>query len=329
MSNPLGLKTQLVSAGTKKYTNYVGSMLNNLSGGGTSLSSAPTLTNYSNKHSTENLEFPLNVSGGAAGNHGHYVMFYINAQEKSKLRTSREGEGGSVIDSARDYNIPDYLNKWSSVKETYQKHTENLKSARKKYINADEWDAMGKQEMLAAEDAGYIRSADAEQNKSNFHVKRHPTRRLKTAIAMYMPAQVQVTYGANYTDTSVGMVTAASIDAYEQLLAKNYRGTAESLTSMIGSAREGILQGMLGAIGVIPGFGGTREAFEMQRGEVLTDRLELAFKGINKRNFQYTFKMIPKSQRVADEVRKIVFAFKANMLALVPELVAIPYLVPT
>ena len=131
---------------------------------------------------------------------------------------------------------------------------------------------------------------------------------------MYMPAQVQVTYGANYTDTSVGMVTAAAIDTYEQLLAKNYRGTAESLTSMIGSAREGILQGMLSAVGVIPGFGGTREAFEMQRGEVLTDRLELAFKGINKRNFQYTFKMIPKSQREADEVRKIVFAFKANML---------------
>ena len=312
MSNPLGLKTQLVSAGTKKYTKYVGSMLNNLSGGGTSLSSAPTLTNYSNKHSTENLEFPLNVSGGAAGNHGHYVMFYINAQEKSKLRTSREGEGGSVIDSARDYNMPDYLNKWSSVKETYQKHTENLKSARKKYINADEWDDMdvGFQRKLAQ--SGYVKSV--EQNKSNFHVKRHPTRRLKTAIAMYMPAQVQVTYGANYTDTSVGMVTAAAIDAYEQILAKNYRGTAESLTSMIGSAREGILQGVLGAVGVIPGFGGTREAFEMQRGEVLTDRLELAFKGINKRNFQYTFKMIPKSQREADEVRKIVFAFKANML---------------
>ena len=73
MSDPLGLKSQLVSAGARKYTKYVGSMLNNLSGGGTSLSSAPTLTNYSNKHSTENLEFPLNVSGGAAGNHGHQL----------------------------------------------------------------------------------------------------------------------------------------------------------------------------------------------------------------------------------------------------------------
>jgi hypothetical protein len=71
---------------------------------------------------------------------------------------------------------------------------------------------------------------------------------------------------------------------------------------------------MLNMIGVLPGFGGTREAFEMREGEIITDRLELAFKGINKRNFQYTFKMIPKSQREAEEIRKIVFAFKANML---------------
>ena len=42
--------------------------------------------------------------------------------------------------------------------------------------------------------------------------------------------------------------------------------------------------------------------------------MELAFKGIGKRSFQYTFKMIPKSQAEADEIRKIVFAFKSNML---------------
>ena len=35
----------------------------------------------------------------------------------------------------------------------------------------------------------------------------------------------------------------------------------------------------------------------MKEGNVIADRLELAFKGINKRNFQYTFKMIPKSDK--------------------------------
>ena len=67
-------------------------------------------------------------------------------------------------------------------------------------------------------------------------------------------------------------------------------------------------------MGVIPGFQGAREAFEAKEGSVISDRLELAFKGINKRVFQYTFKMIPKNQREAEEIRKIVFAFKANMM---------------
>jgi hypothetical protein len=42
--------------------------------------------------------------------------------------------------------------------------------------------------------------------------------------------------------------------------------------------------------------------------------MELAFKGINKRSFQYTFKMIPRSAREAEEIKKIVHAFKFNML---------------
>ena len=65
------------------------------------------------------------------------------------------------------------------------------------------------------------------------------------------------------------------------------------------------------------GITGAREAVEITAGEVIADRMELAFKGVDRRAFQYTFKMIPKNSREAEEIRKIVFAFKANML---PEL---------
>ena len=71
---------------------------------------------------------------------------------------------------------------------------------------------------------------------------------------------------------------------------------------------------MLGSVGIIPGFQGVKEAFEMKEGSVIADRLELAFKAVKKRNFQYTFKMIPKSRDEARTIREIVFAFKSNML---------------
>ena len=75
----------------------------------------------------------------------------------------------------------------------------------------------------------------------------------------------------------------------------------------------------LGAIDMIPGLEGAMEAVEMQRGFIKTPRLELAFKGIPKRSFQYDFKMIPKSAAEAEEIQKIIKTFKTNML---PEMVS-------
>ena len=63
---------------------------------------------------------------------------------------------------------------------------------------------------------------------------------------------------------------------------------------------------------------GAREALEIASGEIIADRMELAFKGVDRRAFQYTFKMIPRNSREAEEIRKIVFAFKFNML---PEMI--------
>ena len=64
----------------------------------------------------------------------------------------------------------------------------------------------------------------------------------------------------------------------------------------------------------MPGFQGVAEAEAMREGRIITNRMELAFKGINKRQFQYSFKMIPRSKAEADEIRKIITAFKFNML---------------
>ena len=59
---------------------------------------------------------------------------------------------------------------------------------------------------------------------------------------------------------------------------------------------------MVGELGT--GLGGLKEAVEMKKGVIFGDRLELAFKGIDKRTFNYTFKMIPRNQAEAEEIKK-------------------------
>ena len=51
------------------------------------------------QYSTGNYQFPLDVESGVElGNHGHYIMFYINEQESAKLSMSspedREDKAG-------------------------------------------------------------------------------------------------------------------------------------------------------------------------------------------------------------------------------------------
>jgi len=284
----------------------------------TSKSPTKTLQNLGGKFSTQNLQFPLDVAAGDAGlgNHGHYIMFYINAQERSKLRTSPEGSGRSIVEGRKQYNIPKFLKEWDSVSKSYKKVVKSAEDAKQINDSVPTKDIEDQIKFFSGDEIPKNKKkvGNVSSGSSTIRVQRAPTKRLKTAIALYMPPSVQVTYGANYTDTEIGGVTDAALEAYNAFAGGNYSGAAEAVLNANQDIADNLKKTLLGAIGILPGFGGTREAFEMKEGAVIADRLELAFKGINKRSFQYTFKMIPKNQKEAEEIRKIVFAFKSNML---------------
>ena len=288
------------------------------------------------RYSTEMLSFPLNVasSGNGLGNHGHYIMFFINSQQKAKLRTSGEEGGKSIVEGRKQYNIPKYINNWDSASQSYKRQQKD--NLDQQLINAAIIkEAKEKEEAenaVAAASGSEIKHYAKKTKKekivgagrvkvggSTIRIERAETRRLKGGIAMYMPASVQVTYGADYTDTDIGGITGDALDAYNKFVEGNYKGASEAIFRIPEGAKDSLSNVLLSSVGALPGMGGAKEVSEMQSGEIITDRLELAFKGIQKRGFSYTFKMIPKNEREADEIRKIVFAFKANML---PEFVA-------
>ena len=87
-----------------------------------------------------------------------------------------------------------------------------------------------------------------------------------------------------------------------------------ALNQSRGALEDGAIRAAFGAIDLLPGFAGSREVFEMQRGFIKAPRMELAFKGIPKREFSYEFKMMPKSAAEAAMAEKIVKKFKTMML---------------
>jgi len=264
---------------------------------------------------TKILQFPRDVAGApGTGNQGHYVMFYINKQEKAKLsfgspvgKTSQNDLNKSKSES----NIPTYIKNLTGQTSAYTKQdASNL-------YGAQQNDNV-KSTASGQESQSYVNQGAAEQRGggNTLFIERAPTVRLDTAIALYMPPTATYVDNASYTDQEIGFGAKLGVNTYNDIMSgKSATSAMKNFLDTSGSAvSEGLIKTLMGTIGALPGFQGAREAAEMAAGAIIADRMELAFKGIAKRKFQFNFKMIPKSLQEANEIRNIIFAFRSNML---------------
>jgi hypothetical protein len=259
--------------------------------------------------------FPLDVTNPdqGLGNHGHYILFFINEQKNAEIKfggtgTNRRASGGPA--GLRDAVAKNGISNTITTPVTGASGTS--------FQQIDH--TLGADQLIEGSSKVFNLNAELDPNKGSVYsesnsalVTRPPTTRLDTAIALYMPPTVSVTYAANYENTEIG--AGAEIGA-KMLESGGIEAAAGIATS--DEANNAIVIGLkkaaLAALGNVPGLQGTRELYEMNKGYIMTNRMELAFKGLPKRGFQYTFKMIPKSEQEAEMVKKIVSAFKINML---------------
>jgi hypothetical protein len=263
--------------------------------------------------------FPLDVTNTdqGLGNHGHYILFFINEQENSKIRFGKKEASSrgfsSTLKAAAQHGIA------SEVRTFRDRASGGLYETVSNKLGLDNViEGLGSSQSFTSAIAGSdefnrgsVISETAKKNSAM--VDRPATTRLDTAIALYMPPTVSVTYTANYNDQEIGAGAAAAQQFIGADSFKEGVGIAMS-DDMNREVVEALKKAALGAVGAVPGMQGVRELYEMNAGFIMTNRMELAFKGLPKRGFQYTFKMIPKSEQEAEEIRNIVTAFKMNML---------------
>ena len=271
------------------------------------------------KVDTKMFQFPIDVTAEPGmGNQGHYIMFYINEQLDAQLSFAGEPKSGQTTmqEEQERRSIPEYL------KEAKLKSDGNIENLIKE--NQKQLDDMNQR---IDDDFGtygsYISEKKDLQNSINnikegsrvISLKRRPTRRLDTCIAMYMPAALNVTYGSDYQDQAISPLASGAAEMIQNLI------ETKSLESAFQAGKVKVTEdlkrrALLAGLGVIDALGvtGAREAFEISVGEVVTDRMELAFKNVRRRQFVYNFKMLPKNSREADEIRNIIKMFQVNML---------------
>tara|TARA_Y100000992_G_scaffold218851_1_gene151455 strand:- start:2293 stop:3582 length:1290 start_codon:yes stop_codon:yes gene_type:complete len=330
------ISTQVKTRVFKKVTGGIGDFIRGIPGIGNSGELGKLATRLGS--SVDHYSFPIDVeSDTSLGNHGHYIMFYINEQKHAQIRFGeRESSGrGSVIEEANKRRIPGYIrkivgDKYDNIKESRISSLIDRYEFDNSQISRDVVEAA--LEGIDADTSGPVQLYDPKKGSTKnktyngINVKRAPTKRLKTAISLYMPPDISTSYGVGYTDTEIGLFT----EQAQQIISDF--GSATTLTGdaakaaarggfsrisdeIFGGGVEAMLtQMLLATADAVPGLGGTSAVFGMRQGKVFSPRIEVAFQGLEKRKFSYTFKMTPRSSLEAEEIRAIIFAFKFNML---------------
>jgi len=223
--------------------------------------------------------FPLDVRNPdqGLGNHGHYILFFINEQKPARISFSNYGiaetdtEFWNLTEAKSMFGLTDSIRtlRSGSRADPAAASLSSLISASASAEGFFKGEKADQSNFLieGLENSHLITSQPGESLPSNYDskgssaaVKERPTTQLDTAIAMYMPSTVNVTYTANYTDTEIGSGAAAA----QQFL------NADSFSDRVGIAMsdeinrdivDGLKKAALGTVGAIPGFEGTRELY--------------------------------------------------------------------
>ena len=178
------------------------------------------------KQSTKMLSFPIDVGADPGiGNHGHYIMFFINEQDHAKLKFG----GGYGGDGAQDMGLENVIGE--AAKRKLKGVTKGFDSKIGNFLDKFNPNKISNQLLGGLTDTiggfglgtkGRIKTEVKHQIRAdkdqNVEFERSPTTRLDTAISMYMPPSVKTSYKSNYTDTAMSAFSVNAVQAATQLM---------------------------------------------------------------------------------------------------------------
>ena len=148
-----------------------------------------------------------------------------------------------------------------------------------------------------------------------------PVKRLKTAIALHMPNQLQIRYGMNWQDkemlTETAMIEAANLTTLAGALAGGAvaKGMGNSVASgaAIGAGIGATIANptVTAALALQSTPGG--EAMQAGTGIAVNPKKEQTFKGVDFRTFNINYEFYPRDEDEARNVLNIIYQFKYHM----------------
>ena len=223
---------------------------------------------------------------------GHYMVFYVNEMKRSKFEY-----GGKTFVPQYDFDEPTGL---------------QVEERRLAVIN--------NRKLSTNSGTGQPDLSISDRNrraKVGIDSKRQTTRRISDSIALYLPANVRDTTGAEYENMPTGVLGYAAnqgLDLMNMLESKDYNAAADIFTgsaTMFATeafkrAGAAFAEGLAGAEGAI-------QLANRVLGQADNPFVEVLFNSMNVREFTYNFNFAPRNEDETAEVQQIIQLFRFHM----------------
>jgi hypothetical protein len=133
--------------------------------------------------------------------------------------------------------------------------------------------------------------------------------RTTTIIDMFMPANVQTSYNADWGQEELGIVGSATDAATGLSNVSSWDGAASAWSAVKNTLGESAIRTGASAIQSLSPFN-VESLRKAATSTVANPYMEVLFNGVQNRTFSFTFKMIPQNKREQDAVKAIVDEFK-------------------
>jgi hypothetical protein len=250
----------------------------------------------SNKYETSMFSYPADLISNTSQYGGNYAIFYINVQEDSKLGRSTDTTQFVEEKTARDRGdlIAMNLSEGKLLATNVGLVAGGAVLGKALGVGSVTGPAAG----LAAVGAGATAKTAATASRAQ--------RRLKTAIALHVPNQLQIRYGMQWGEQDTGtLAMGAAAIGQGQEVAK----------ALMGKSNNKDVGGLAGAIATNLAlskgpFAGANSA---ATGLAPNPKKEQVFGGVDFRTFQVEYQFFPRSSDEARNVQRIIKQFKYHM----------------
>lgn len=267
---------------------------------GIGMTGTPTSSIDSDPLSFGTYQFPKDVFENQQL--GHYMVFYVNVQDRSKYTY---GKSGQAIKYDAELEDEFYTDRSMNVGTESYANRLKVQNNKKKGTN------------LSSDNKDLSISGRNSATLQGLSSVRKTTTRIKDSIALYLPPNVTDSTTAKYEDTPTGILGVAATDILRGV--KAFNEDDFELTGKIGGkALKETFQEILknlggGAVEALTGNEGAIPLANKVFGRADNPFVEVFFNSMDVRTFQYNFNFAPRNEAETMEIQQIIQLFRFHM----------------